>query len=85
MSDNNDDYEPVYATLHFYYDDPDSMARYKACNEALDVLRAVEDFERWIRNTIQQSDTSDSIFLENVRASLFQCFTDNDVTVPGWE
>jgi len=80
MSDNNDDYEPVYATLHFYYSDPDSMARYKACNEALDVLRAVEDFERWLRE-----NEDDDLSISNARHALFECFTNNDVTVPGWE
>ena len=77
------DLSPVYATLHFYYDDPDSMKRMQVCLEAQDVLCAIEDFERWLRNTIDSGWRE--VPLESVRDRLFSCFLDNGVTIPGWE
>ena len=38
------DVELVYATLHFYHDDPDSMRRYRECNQAADVKLALWNF-----------------------------------------
>ena len=90
MSDElPEDLEPVYATLHFYYNDPDSMRRLQQCHDAPKVLRAVEDFERWLRDRLSllPSPHGDEGFTEadDIREKLFACFTDNDVIVPGWE
>jgi hypothetical protein len=78
-----EDLEPVYATLHFYYNDPDSMGRLQACHDAPKVLQAVEDFERWLRE-VGDADW-ETLPIESVRDKLFACFADNDVVVPGWE
>ena len=75
------DISPVYATLHFYYDDPDSMERFKQCNEARDVLLAVGDFERWLKD----SRDWEGVTLCSVRDKLFQFFDDYGVRVPGCE
>jgi hypothetical protein len=78
-----EDLEPVYATLHFYYNDPDSMGRLQACHDAPKVLQAVEDFERWLRE-VGDADW-ETLPIESVRDKLFACFADNAVVVPGWE
>ena len=43
------DYEPVYATLHFYYNDPDSMRRFRLCNQAEDLKLVLWGLDRWLR------------------------------------
>jgi hypothetical protein len=44
-----DDYEPVYATLHFYYNDPDSMRRFRLCNQAEDTRLALWEYDNKLR------------------------------------
>lgn len=75
------DEEPVYATLHFYYYDPDSMRRLQECLQAPDVLLAVEEFEKWIDGF----EYDHKVDAEVVRDKLFDCFNNYDVKVPGWE
>ena len=41
------DNEPVYATLHFYYDDVDSMRRYRHCNQAEDTRLVLWGLSQW--------------------------------------
>lgn len=47
---------PVYATLHFYYGDPDSMRRYRLCNNAEYMMIALYELDRWLRNEIKYND-----------------------------
>jgi hypothetical protein len=52
------DFEPVYATLHFYYNDPDSMRRFRLCNQAEDLKLAMFEFDWWLRNRIKYNDSA---------------------------
>ena len=47
--DDDEKSSPVYATLHFYYDDPDSMKRFELCNQAKDFKDAIRDFDTELR------------------------------------
>jgi hypothetical protein len=71
----------VYATLHFYYYDPDSMRRLQECLQAPDVLLAVAEFEQWLYQNVELAGMPIGI----VRNKLFDIFKDNNVKVPGWE
>ena len=51
--DKPDDCEPVYATLHFYYSDPDSMRRYNLCNKAEDLKGILFEYDQWLRAEIK--------------------------------
>ena len=55
-----DDLEPVYATLHFYYNDPDSMRRMRECLDAPKWKSAVQEFDRWMRNRIKYNPDSET-------------------------
>lgn len=57
--DEDRDLEPVYATLHFYYNDPDSMRRMKECLDAPKWKSAVWEFDRWMRNRIKYNPDSE--------------------------
>ena len=46
-------FEPVYATLHFYYNDPDSMRRMRECLDAPKWKSAVQEFDQWMRARIK--------------------------------
>ena len=91
-NDHYDDMELVYASLHFYYNDSDSMSRFQQCMDAPRVLRAVEDFERKIHEILKYAKDPDVwgeingyAGLDRARDMLFECFADNNVRVPGWE
>ena len=51
-----DDMEPVYATLHFYYDNPESMRRFRACNQAEDVRSAIREYDNELRRRWKYGD-----------------------------
>lgn len=50
------DMEPVYVTLHFYYNDSDSMRRYKLVNKAQDMSTILFDLDQWLRSKIKYED-----------------------------
>lgn len=70
-------------TWAFYIEEADGERRLRECLDAPNVLRAVEDFERWLRE-VRDADWKTPP-IESVRDKLFDCFMDNGVTVPGWE
>ena len=76
----SDDLEPVYATLHFYYNDPDSMRRMRECLDAPNVSGCVREFEEWLRRVI---DYDEPTSLEDVRNELFKIF--NQCGLSPWE
>jgi len=45
--------DPLYATLHFYYNDPDSMARFRRMQKVDGLYTAVQEFDNWLRNRIK--------------------------------
>jgi len=55
-----DDLEPVYATLHFYYNDPDSMRRMRECLDAPKWKSAVQEFDQWMRNRLKYNPDSET-------------------------
>jgi hypothetical protein len=64
--------EPVYATMHFYYNDEDSMSRYRACNQALDVRAALREFDNALRSIEKYGgDEKQIIPVTKVRAMLY--------------
>ena len=69
-------------TWRFYIDHPEGEHRLRQCMDAPNVLRAVEDFERWLRDI---GEVHDKYSVEDIREMLFDCFNDNDVRVPGFE
>lgn len=77
--------EPVYATLHFYYDDPDSMERFQHCIEADKVRFAIQSYANWLRNKIKYEYSYDDPKLTEAWHKLFDCFNEWDIKVPGWE
>ena len=80
------DMDPVYATLHFYYNDPDSMFRYKQCMQAPNVYSAVYDYVEWLHNKTKHcGDEDNKQQLEEAWNKLFEYFSDLGVDVPGWE
>ena len=94
MTDNNstpidhktlseEDLEPVYASLHFYYNDPDSMERFELCNNAHRYYSAIDEYARWLRSQVKHYDNPPIIC--KAWDKLFECFGNNDVIVPGWE
>ena len=87
MSDElPEDLEPVYATFHFYYNDPESMRRMRECIDAPKVQAALYEYAGWLRNKIKYGGDDDGDpMLTEAWNKLFACFTDNDVIVPGWE
>ena len=50
------DIEPVYATLHFYHNDPDSMRRFRLCNQAEGMKLVLWELDQWLRNKIKYND-----------------------------
>ena len=70
--DISNDYEPVYATLHFYYDDPESMRRFKLCNQAGDMALAIWSLDNDLRNKWKHGKASDQMMtIVQVRAMLW--------------
>ncbi|RKZ05684.1 hypothetical protein DRQ25_15620 [Candidatus Fermentibacteria bacterium] len=70
--DQDDDMEPVYATLHFYYDNPESMRRFRACNQALDMRDALRDFDNELRRRWKYGEEGEQVMLvEQVRGLLW--------------
>ena len=77
--DDELDMTPVYATLHFYYDDPDSMRRYKRCNDAETVCIALSEYDNWLRNRIKYDNREE---LQPARDALYRIF---DEFAVGWD
>ena len=78
-----DDTEPVYATLHFYFDDPYSMFRFKMCNQAQSVRNVLFDFDEWLRSQVKYAEREDSDTLQEVRDKLWELFDDEGIDL--WE
>ena len=54
--DPPDDMEPVYATLHFYYDNPDSMRRFRKMQQIDDYAGVLFELDQWLRNKIKYEE-----------------------------
>jgi len=80
MSDDEErDLEPVYATLHFYYNDPDSMRRMKECLDAPKWKSAVWEFDNWLRSRIKYGDGG--VADEVIRAHLHTIFGEYGIDI----
>ena len=80
------DHEPVYATLHFYYDDQDSMERFRVCNQAEDVKNALHDYARWLHDKIKYGGDEDGHpQLTEAWNVWFEVFRGHGLPVPGWD
>lgn len=66
------DDQPVYATLYFYYDNPDSMRRLDECMRAPDVRSVLYRFDNWLRDQIKYMDREDEDTLQDVRDRLYE-------------
>jgi len=77
--------EPPFATLHFYADDPESMARLNRYLKADDVLWAVQEFDQWLRDQIKYNCEDDEIVseLDKVQHEFLKCFEYRGLDV--WE
>jgi hypothetical protein len=83
--------EPPFATLRFYADDPESMARLDRCLKSDKVLWAVQAFDEWLRGLIKYgavgfqdpNNVKPEVVFELVRTSLHECFMDRGLDV--WE
>ena len=64
------DVELVYATLHFYHDDPESMRRFRECNQAADVKAALREYDRWLRDQVKYHERDDAEGLRAARQKL---------------
>ena len=80
------DMEPVYATLHFYHDDPDSMRRYRECNQAGEVRDAVGEYAQWLHAKVKYGGDEDGHSqLTEAWNEWFAVFRGRGLPVPGWE
>jgi len=76
--------EPVYATLHFYHDDPDSMRRLRECLDAPNVKSALWDFDQELRRRWKYGEESDQLMtVEQVRGLLCKTLAENGINL--WE
>jgi hypothetical protein len=81
IDDIPDDHEPVYATLHFYYDDPDSMRRFRECNQAADVKSALWKYDRWLRDQLKYHERDDREGLQVARDRLWIVFGEHGINL----
>ena len=44
------------ASMHFYFDDIESMRRYRKINKTDDVYGALREFEEWLRGKIKYGE-----------------------------
>ena len=51
-----EDMEPVYATLHFYYNDPESMRRFRKMQQVDDYAGVLFEFDQWLRSKIKYGE-----------------------------
>ena len=51
-----EDMEPVYATLHFYHNDPESMRRFRKIQQVDDYAGALFEFDQWLRTQIKYAE-----------------------------
>ena len=80
IDDKADEDERVYATLHFYHDDPDSKRRFKECNQAADVLCALMEFDEDLRRRWKYGDDGVQMMtVEQVRGLLFATLNRYDI------
>jgi hypothetical protein len=75
------DMELVYATLHFYYDDPDSMRRFRECNQAADVKSALWKYDRWLRDQLKYHERDDWEGLQVARDRLWIALGEHGVNL----
>jgi len=76
-----EDYDPVYATLHFYYNDPDSMRRMRECLDAPKWKSAVWDFDQWLRSEIKYHGAGEDA--QTIRDHLHVLFDEQGIDI--WE
>jgi hypothetical protein len=58
----DEDLDPVYATIHFYYNDPDSMARFRRVMKVEQIYFALQSFDNWMRGQIKHCDEPPNAF-----------------------
>ena len=74
---DDDKPSPVYATLHFYYNDPDSMRRFRECNQAADVKLAIWEFDQKLRTRWRYGEEDQQTMLvKDVRSMMWAIFED---------
>jgi len=74
-----DDIEPVYATLHFYHNDPDSMRRMRECLDAPKWKSAVQEFDQWLRNEIKHHEAGEDA--QTIRDYLHVLFNEHGIDI----
>jgi hypothetical protein len=65
--------------MHFYTDDPDSMRRFRLCNQAEDMKLALWEYDNWLRNHIKYSDGPLDLAFEITRLHLHEVLTDHGI------
>jgi ATP sulfurylase len=74
--------EPVYASLHFYYDDPDSMRRFRECNQAADVKLALWAFDTELRRRWKYGKESEQgMTVAEVRSLLWETLNERGINL----
>ncbi len=74
------DDERVSAMLCFYFDDPDSMRRYRVCNQAEEMLLAIRSFDDNLRSVWKYGSDEDQLMtVEEVRNMLWEMLNQYDV------
>ena len=77
---DEEDMEPVYATLHFYYNDPESMSRFHRIQQVDDAFAVLFDFDMWLRGRIKYADNDE---LCQIREEFWKIC--NDYGISPWE
>ena len=65
------DVELVYATLHFYHGNPESMRRFREVNQAADVKAVLCEYDRWLRDQLKYHKRDDAEGLRVARDRLW--------------
>ena len=74
--------ERVYAMLCFYNDDPDSMRRYRVCNQASSMIAAIWEFDNDLREIWKHGEDEDQLVLvEDVRSMLWDKLNQYEVNL----
>ena len=81
-SNDDEKLSPVYATLHFYHDDPDSMRRYRVCNQAEDALMALREFDNELRRRWKYGEEAAQMMtVEQARGLLWASLNRYDINL----
>ena len=67
-------------SLHFYYDNPSSMRRYRECNQAADVKLALWEFDQELRRRYKYGEEGEQMMLvDQVRGMLWKMLHDHGI------